>query len=135
MEPAPPPPRQQDGPPPERSVAPAMYHHLPYRTRHHRPYEPFDTALHHHSTRSTAHAPARQEYSSESVHRRTATTEVLQQGRADLDVMLPPTLPRRHARRMPTSGELAERAADRRRREEARDAVYNARYAYPDVDW
>lgn len=104
-----------------------MYHHLPHRTRHHRPYEPFDTALHHHSTRSTVHAPARQEHTSEAVQRRT-TREASQQGNTALDVVLPPTMPRRHARRMPTSEELAERLTDRRRREEARDAIFNARY-------
>ncbi|KAL3147711.1 hypothetical protein ABBQ32_002454 [Trebouxia sp. C0010 RCD-2024] len=128
VEPAPPPPCQQDAPPTvlERSIAPAMYHHLPHRTRHHRPYEPFDTALHHHSTRSTVHAPARQEHTSEAVQRRT-TREASQQGNTALDVVLPPTMPRRHARRMPTSEELAERLTDRRRREEARDAIFNAR--------
>ena len=65
------------------------------------------------------------------MHRRT-TREALQQGITGLDVVLPPTLPRRHARRMPTSEELSERLADRRRREEARDAMFNARYGYPD---
>ena len=131
MDTAPPPPRQQDAPPTvlERAVAPAMYHHLPYRTRHHRPYEPFDTALrHHHSTRSTAHAAehARQEHTHEPVHMRP-TREAPQQGNTSLDVVQPLTLPRRHFRRVPTNEEMDERLADRRRREEARDAIFNAR--------
>ena len=136
MEPAPPPPRQHAAPPMvvERAVSPAMYHHLPYRTRHHRPYEPFDSALHHHGTRSTSHAPehSRQERSNESVHRRS-TRAAPQQADTSLDVVLPPALPRRHFRRAPTNEELAERSADRRRREEARDAMFNARYGY--FDW
>lgn len=130
MEPAPPPPRQQDAPSTvlERAVPPAMYHHLPYRTRHHRPYEPFDSALHHHGTRSNAHAPehSRQERSSESVHRRS-NREAPQPADTSLDVVPPSALPRRHLRRAPTNEELAERLADRRRREEARDAIFNAR--------
>lgn len=130
LEPAPPPPRQQDAPPTafERSVAPAMYHHLPYRLRHHRPYETVDTALHHHGTRSTAQAPehSRQERSSESVHRR-AVREPPQHVGTSLDAPLPPALPRPHLRRGPTSEELAERLADRRRHEEARSAIFSAR--------
>ena len=121
-------PRQHDAPPTplERTTSPAVYQSLPYRTRNHRPFEPFDTALHHHSTRSTAHAPepGRQEHGGNAVHRRS-TRDTSQQG--SLEVLPPPALPRRHFRRTPTSEELAERIADRRRREEAR-AAYNTRY-------
>lgn len=130
MDPAPPPPRQQAAAPTvlERAVPPALCHHLPYRTRHHRPYEPFDSALHHHGTRSTSHAPehSRQERSRESVHRHSSR-EAPQPADTSLDVVPPPTLPRRHFRRAPTNEEMAERIVDRRRREEARDAMFNVR--------
>ncbi len=104
-----------------------MYHHLPYRMRHHRPYEPFDTALHHHTTRSSApYEPHRQQDRQEGarpapMHRRVAREP-------GLEVQACPPYPGRQSRRVPTNEELAERIAERRRREEARDATFNARY-------
>lgn len=109
--------------PSERTTSPAMYQAPPFRTRNRRLYEPFDTALHHHSTRSTAHAPepGRQEHGSEAMHRRS-TRDAPQQG--SLEELPPPPMPRQHFRRTPTSEELSAR----RRREEARAASYNTRY-------
>lgn len=126
--PAPPPPCSHDVHPTvlDRTASPAMYHHLPYRMRHHRPYEPFDTALHHHSTRSSApYEPHRQQDRQEvarpaPMHRRV-TREPALEGHPC------PPYPGRQSRRVPTNEELAERIVERRQREEARDATFNAR--------
>lgn len=134
--PAPPPPRSRDTPPTvlDRTAPPAMYHHLPYRMRHHRPYEPSDPPLHHHSTRSTIpyephlNQHERYERGLEAVHRPVTRESASQAVELAGPRPPPPVLPRRHVRRAPTNEELAERIAERRRREEARDATFNARY-------
>lgn len=135
--PAPPPPRSRDTPPTvlDRTAPPAMYHHLPYRMRHHRPYEPSDPPLHHHSTRSTIpyephlNQHERYERGLEAVHRPVTRESASQAVELAGPRPPPPVLPRRHVRRAPTNEELAERIAERRRREEARDATFNARAA------
>lgn len=123
--PAPPPPRQHDASPTvlDCTAPPSLYHHLPYRMRHHRPYEPLDTALHPYISRSTApHENPRQdrlEGPVEPTHRRS-TREAANHR---LDAMAPVVIPGRQSRR-PTSEERAERVG--RRREEASDASFNA---------
>lgn len=91
--------------------------------RHHRPYEPLDTALHPYISRSTApHENPRQdrlEGPVEPTHRRS-TREAANHR---LDAMAPVVIPGRQSRR-PTSEERAERVG--RRREEASDASFNA---------
>ena len=132
LQPAPPPPRQQDGPSSsrERSAPPPLYNHLPYRLRHHRPFEPPEADLHHLGPSSSTHpaGPTRQESrrddDSGAVHRRNSR-QGAQQG--SLEGLPPPALPRRQSRRVPSNEELAERIAERRRREEARVAAYNTR--------